>query len=161
MVGPCTAPDGAGRYPPPVSQTRGASGAAGPTAGGTGLRVLVADDFEPVRTLAIRMVEQLGAHLVDEAGDGVEAVAALGAASYDLLLLDLSMPRMGGLEVVRWINERDLVAGGLTVVVISASAHDERAALLELGVSRVLPKPFRLPEIADVVADVAARRRES
>ena len=119
--------------------------------------MLVADDFEPVRTLAVRMLEKLGHHEVSEAADGQEAVQALERAPHDLLLLDLSMPRMSGLDVVRWVNNRPEIGAALTIVVISASAHDERPALAELGVSRVLPKPFRLQQIADVIASLPHR----
>ena len=119
--------------------------------------MLVADDFEPVRTLAVRMLEKLGHHDVTEAADGQETVDALAAAPHDLLLLDLSMPRLSGLEVVRWVNDRPEIGAALTIVVISASAHDERPALAELGVTRVLPKPFRLPQIAEVIAGLPRR----
>nr|WP_216653807.1 response regulator [Nocardioides sp. zg-DK7169] len=121
------------------------------------MRVLVADDFEPVRTLAVRMLEKLGNHVVGEAADGQEAVEALEREPHDLLLLDLSMPRMSGHDVVRWVNARPEIRDRLTIVVISASALDERPALAELGVTRVLPKPFRLQQIADVVDGLPGR----
>ena len=115
------------------------------------LRVLVADDFEPVRMLAVRMLQKLGHTDVEEAEDGQEAVEALAARSFDLLFLDLSMPRLSGQDVVRWLRAHPDRATGLTVVVISASAHAERPVLNELGVTFVLPKPFRSQEIADVI----------
>lgn len=119
-----------------------------------GLRVLVADDFEPVRTLAVRMLAKLGHEDTDEAEDGQEAVDALAAEHYDLLLLDLSMPRLSGLDVVRWLNDHPDRLEGLTIVVISASAHEERPVLNELGVTHVLPKPFRLQQIQEILDEV-------
>jgi two-component system chemotaxis response regulator CheY len=118
------------------------------------LRVLVADDFEPVRMLAVRMLQKLGHEDVEEAEDGQQAVDRLAARSFDLLFLDLSMPRMTGQEVVRWLVAHPEHAQGLTVVVISASAHAERPVLNELGVRHVLPKPFRSQEIADVIREI-------
>lgn len=128
-------------------------GPAGDAGSGTlrPLRVLVADDFEPVRMLAVRMLQKLGHDDVEEAEDGQEAVAVLAARSFDLLFLDLSMPRMSGQEVVRWLRDHPEHAEGLSIVVISASAHAERPVLNELGVTHVLPKPFRSQEIADVI----------
>lgn len=124
-------------------------------AGGNGtpgpLRVLVADDFEPVRVLAVRMLQKLGHEDVEEAEDGQEAVDALAERHFDLLFLDLSMPRLSGQDVVRWLRAHPDRAEGLTIVVISASAHAERPVLNELGVTHVLPKPFRSQEIADVI----------
>lgn len=132
-----------------------------PTGAGDGvapgpLRVLVADDFEPVRMLAVRMLQKLGHVDVEEAEDGQEAVDRLAARHFDLLFLDLSMPRMTGQEVVRWLNAHPDRAEGLTVVVISASAHAERPILNELGVRHVLPKPFRSQEIATVISEIYA-----
>ena len=89
--------------------------------------------------------EQLGHHDVTEAADGQETVDALAAAPHDLLLLDLSMPRLSGLDVVRWVNDRPEIGAALTIVVISASALDERPALAELGVdagaAQAVPPP--------------------
>lgn len=135
-----------GQKPEPIRPARaGAGGAPGP------LRVLVADDFEPVRMLAVRMLQKLGHSDVTEVEDGQQAVDALAARQFDLLFLDLSMPRLSGQEVVRWLIANPDRAVGLTIVVISASAHAERPILNELGITHVLPKPFRSQEIAAVI----------
>jgi two-component system, chemotaxis family, chemotaxis protein CheY len=135
------------RQQPDAPRPSGSGGSAVPGP----LRVLVADDFEPVRMLAVRMLQKLGHTDVQEAQDGQEAVDALAARSFDLLFLDLSMPRMSGQDVVRWLLANPDRAEGLTIVVISASAHAERPVLNELGVTHVLPKPFRSQEISDVI----------
>lgn len=118
----------------------------------TPLRFLVVDDSEDIRELMVRMVNRLG-HTAEEAGDGVEATEALQASSYDFMLLDLSMPRMNGEEVVRWVREHPEHADGLTIVVVSAWAGDKRPTLNELGVTKVLPKPFRQQQLADLIND--------
>lgn len=117
------------------------------------LRVLVVEDSEDIRALMVRMVSKLG-HDVSEAEDGVEAVAALARAPYDLMLLDLSMPNMTGEEVVRWVREHPQHGEGLSIVVISAWAGDMRPVLNELGVTRVLPKPFRQRQLADLIKEI-------
>ena len=117
------------------------------------LRVLVVDDSEDIRALMVRMVTKLG-HSVAEAEDGVEAVQALAKTSYDLMLLDLSMPNMTGEEVVRWVREHPEHGQGLNIVVISAWAGDMRPVLNELGVTRVLPKPFRQRQLADLISEI-------
>lgn len=119
-----------------------------------GLRVLVAEDFEPVRTLTSRMLNKLGHQDVDEAEDGQEAVDALAERHYDLLLLDLAMPRLSGLEVVRWLHAHPDRLEGLTIVVLSASAHAERPMLNELGVTLVLPKPVRIQQLSELIDQV-------
>jgi CheY-like chemotaxis protein len=122
------------------------------------LRVLVAEDFEPVRTLTARMLNKLGYQDVDEAEDGQEAVEALARKHYDLLLLDLSMPRLSGMEVVRWLHAHPDRLEGLTIVVLSASAHAERPMLNELGVTLVLPKPVRVQQLGELIDQVRASR---
>lgn len=122
------------------------------------LRVLVAEDFEPVRTLTARMLAKLGHPDVDEVEDGQEAIDALAATHYDLLLLDLSMPRLSGLDVVRWLHDHPEHLEGLTIAVLSASAHAERPMLNELGVTLVLPKPVRTQQLAEVIDQVLAAR---
>lgn len=122
------------------------------------LQVLIAEDFEPVRELTARMLTKLGHPDVDQAEDGQEAVEALAAKHYDLLLLDLSMPRLTGEDVVRWLHAHPDRLEGLTIAVLSASAHAERPMLNELGVTLVLPKPVRIQQLSDVVAEVLANR---
>jgi CheY-like chemotaxis protein len=114
------------------------------------LRFLVVDDTEDIRDLMSRMVVRLG-HLADQAADGVEAVEALAQNSYDIMLLDLTMPRMSGEDVVRWLREHPDRGEGLDVVVVSAWAGEQRAVLQELGVTSVLPKPLRGQQLRDLI----------
>ncbi|MBC9732842.1 response regulator [Nocardioides marmotae] len=114
------------------------------------LRFLVVEDTEDIRWVTARMVQQLGHH-ADEAADGVEAVEALQAASYDVMLLDLSMPRMTGEEVVRWLRDNPAHGQGMRVVVVSAWGGERRAALDELGVDEFIAKPLRKAQLAALV----------
>ena len=114
------------------------------------LRFLVVDDTEDIRDLMSRMVVRLG-HLADQAADGVEAVEALALNSYDIMLLDLTMPRMSGEDVVRWLREHPDRGEGLDVVVVSAWAGEQRAILQELGVTQVLQKPLRGQQLRDLI----------
>ncbi len=116
------------------------------------LRFLIVDDTEDIRDLMARMVVRQG-HAADEAADGVEAVAAHQEKSYDFVLLDLSMPRMSGEDVVRWLNEHPEHGVGLRVVVITAWAGERRAVLQELGVTRVLQKPLRTQQLRDLISE--------
>jgi CheY-like chemotaxis protein len=117
-----------------------------------GLRFLVVEDTDDIRDLMVRMVLREG-HVADEAVDGVEAVACLAASSYDVMLLDLSMPRMSGEDVVRWLNEHPDRAVGLRIVVVTAWAGERRAVLQELGVTDVVQKPLRAQQLRDLIAE--------
>lgn len=114
------------------------------------LRFLVVDDNEDIRDVLVRTVERLG-HSARAASDGVEAVDVLAEERFDLMLLDLAMPRMSGVEVVRWLRTHPDRGEGLRVVVISAWVGEQRRQLEELGVHAVLSKPFRVQQLRDLI----------
>ena len=118
------------------------------------LRVLVVDDNDDIRTVLVQMLERLG-HGVTTAVDGLEAVERLAAEDFDLLLLDLSMPRMSGEDVLRWLQDRPELAEGMRVVVVSALAGQRQDRLEELGAHAVLPKPFRARQLRQLIASQA------
>jgi CheY-like chemotaxis protein len=119
------------------------------------LRFLVVDDTEDMRDVLVRMVERAG-HVAVEAHDGVEATLALSTDRYDVMLLDLSMPRMSGEDVVRWLQAHPDRADGMRTVVVSAWAGERRGTLQELGITTVLAKPFRLKNLTDLIAEIVA-----
>lgn len=123
------------------------------------LRFLVVDDYEDIRDVFCRFIERAG-HLAHTASDGLEAVEVLQRESFDLMLLDLTMPRMDGAEVVRWLAAHPDVAPDLRVVVVTAWAVENKALLLELGVDTVLEKPLRMQRLTDLITQ-AARDSES
>jgi CheY-like chemotaxis protein len=116
------------------------------------LHFLVVDDNEDIRDVFSRLVERAG-HRVSTATDGLDAVEALQRESFDVMLLDLTMPRMNGVEVVRWMRDHPEVGAEMRVVVISAWAGEHRAALQELGVETVMQKPLRIQKLTDLIAE--------
>lgn len=116
------------------------------------LRFLVVDDNEDIRDVFCRLVERAG-HVAVTAGDGQEAVDVLQRESFDVMLLDLTMPRMNGVDVVRWLRAHPDVAPSLRVVVISAWAGEHRAVLQELGIDTVMQKPLRIQQLTDLIAE--------
>lgn len=120
------------------------------------MNVLVVDD-DPMARLILRQILQghLGA-AVQEACNGVEAIVALDTSRFDLVLLDLEMPVMDGMTVLRTIRASDRLAG-LPVIVLSASRKDHNVVhSIKLGVSDYLTKPFRGREIAERVVQALA-----
>ncbi|MCF6376364.1 response regulator [Nocardioides KLBMP 9356] len=119
------------------------------------MRFLVVDDNEDIREVFARIVERAGHH-ASTAADGVEAVEAVQREPYDVMLLDLSMPRMTGLEVVQWLRTNDEVAPTMRVIVVSAWTGDHRRELDDLGVDRVLEKPVHVAQLKQLIAELAA-----
>ena len=116
------------------------------------LRFLVVDDNEDIRDVFCRLVERAG-HVASTAADGQEAVEVLEREAFDVMLLDLTMPRMNGVDVVRWIRAHPDVAPTMRIVVISAWAGEHRAVLQELGVVTVMQKPLRIQQLTDLIEE--------
>jgi len=119
---------------------------------GQQLHFLVVDDNEDIRDVFQRLVERAG-HIVSTARDGQEAVEIVAGESFDVMLLDLTMPRMNGVDVVRWLRAHPEVAPAMRVVVISAWAGEHRAVLQELGITTVMQKPLRIQQLTDLIAE--------
>ena len=69
------------------------------------VRVLIVDDQKSIRDLLKNLINHMGAEVVGEAADGEEAVVQFSALKPDMVLLDITMPKMDGLEALKQINE--------------------------------------------------------
>ena len=108
----------------------------------TGSRILLADDNDFNRQVGRELVELTGA-VVDTVDDGAQAVAAVAAGSYDLVLMDLQMPVMDGYTAARIIRES---RPALPVIALTAHAMiEEKARVLDSGMNDIVTKPI-LPE---------------
>ena len=116
------------------------------------LHFLVVDDNEEIRDVFCRLVQRAG-HLASIARDGLEALDSLQRESFDVMLLDLSMPRMNGVEVVRWLRDNPAVAPDMRIVVVSAWTGQQRGVLQDLGVDTVMEKPLRIQQLTDLIAE--------
>jgi len=114
------------------------------SSGGSGT-VLVVDDEPAIRSAARRALERHG-YVVHEAGDGLEALAALqGGHAVDAMVLDLTMPRLSGVETLRRVRgDRP----SLPVVLVSGYAQGHHVDLDASGPVRFLRKPYRASELA-------------
>jgi DNA-binding response OmpR family regulator len=119
--------------------------------------VLVVDDDVTVRDVVTRYLDRAG-YRVDVAGDGERALAAVAARRPDVVVLDLMLPRLGGLEVCRRLRRRP---DGLPIIMLTALGEEEDRVLgLELGADDYVTKPFSPRELVLRVASVLRRARE-
>ncbi len=117
-----------------------------------GIRVLVADDHPSNRELARLFLSGVGAEIT-EAVDGEAACASATEWPYDVILMDLRMPRLNGLEALRRIRSRAGPNDATPVLAFTADAsHDENVRLLAMGFDGVVAKPV---DAADLIAAVA------
>jgi CheY-like chemotaxis protein len=119
------------------------------------MRVLIVEDDEASLVLARRLIEHMG-HTVLTATDGLEALATAEATRPDLLLLDLRIPKLAGLDVVRALR-RDRLFETMSIIAVSADVGaDDRALAISAGCDDFVAKPY---QPADLRA--AVRRRET
>lgn len=115
--------------------------------------VLVVDDEKPLRDFVRRNLEVRGFNLLT-AANGLEALAAFNTHSVDLVILDLMMPRMDGMETIRRIRESSTVP----VVILSALGEEsDKIQALNLGADDYLTKPFGVGELLARVQAVLRR----
>ena len=133
--------------------------ADGELAGRVPLRILVAEDNPVNQLVACRLLERLG-YRADAVADGVEAVAALEMRNYDLVLMDVQMPRMDGLEATRRILARAEPDRAPSIVGVTAGALDaDRRACADAGMDDHVAKPVTLRALTALIERAAERRR--
>lgn len=126
---------------------RSEPGSAGPP------RVLVVDDSGEAREAARRALDRAG-FAVTEASDGDQALKAVAMDPPDLILLDLAMPGIGGLEVLTEIRR----TSELPIIVLSGRAEEsERVVALEMGADDYIVKPFLVRELPARIRSVLRR----
>lgn len=109
----------------------------------TGLRILVVDDERAIRRYLRTSLSAHG-HEIFEAGDGSEALAAAAAQRPDLIILDLGLPDMDGVNVIRRLREWSRIP----ILVLSVrDREDDKIAALDAGADDYLTKPFGLGEL--------------
>jgi len=119
-------------------------------------RVLIVDDEADIRRMLSVVLRQQFLH-VDEAEDGQAALDLVRANSYAVILLDLMMPRVGGLEVLNRLSEISHAAG--SVVLVITGADPSMIARLDTRlIHGVIRKPFDVNEVASVVRGCAEIR---
>lgn len=122
------------------------------------MRVLIAEDDKPIAA-ALRASLTESGHSVDDVADGLAAEQALLAECYDLLVLDLGLPRMEGIQVLRRIRQRGSDVGVLVVTARDGVA--DRVQTLDCGADDYLVKPFELSEFLARSRALLRRRTNS
>lgn len=114
-------------------------------------RVLIVDDDELVREALVSVVASAG-HEVDEAANGFHAIACYRARRADIVVMDLIMPEMEGIETIRALRHQDPEA---RIIAISGgdpkAGHDYLKFAANLGADATLAKPFRAVQLLDCI----------
>lgn len=115
-------------------------------------RILIADDYEDNREL-LRLLLLSAEYEVLEARDGQECVDVAFEHLPDLILVDLSMPKMDGWEVFRALKSNPRTSS-IPCVAATASAELDRSRALKAGFDAYINKPFQTTQLLDIVSDI-------
>ena len=117
-------------------------------------RILIVDDSSVMRKIVERSLRQAGLEIGDvvEAGNGIEALAAVREAPFDLILSDINMPAMDGIEFLRELVTVDSAKGTPVVMVTTEGSESRVVEALSIGARGYIRKPFTPDQIKERVS---------
>jgi hypothetical protein len=136
---------------PAIEQSSNEKPTASTTTDIRALRILLVEDHPINQKLATTLLVKWG-HTVVLAENGQEAVARFAESTWDLVLMDMQMPVMGGIEATRLIRASELPGRRTPIVAMTANAMEgDRAACLAAGMDEHMAKPFKSETLRNVV----------
>jgi PAS domain S-box-containing protein len=123
------------------------------------LRILVAEDNAINQQVAVGLLAKLG-HRADIADDGAEAIERVMAGEYDLVMMDMQMPRIDGLEATRQIRALPSAKAKVRIIAMTANAMEgDRTTCLDAGMDDYISKPIDLRRLIDMLTKWSDRAR--
>ncbi len=120
----------------------------------TDLKFLVVDDFSTMRRIVRGLLKEMGCNNVEEADDGVNALAALRAAKFDFVVSDINMPNMNGFDLLKAIKV-DEALKHIPVLMVTAEARKEDIVLAaQSGAAGYIVKPFTKATLEEKVQKI-------
>ena len=122
------------------------------------VQALIVDDSSVMRKIVERSLRQAGIEslVVLEAGSGVEGLEVLKAKRVDLILSDINMPAMDGLEFVRQLRKQQLAEGVPIVMITTESSEEHVKQAIEAGAIGYIRKPFTADQVKQKVLSLLA-----
>lgn len=118
-----------------------------------GKKILCVED-SPATQKFISFTLKYKGYDVVTANDGVEGMEKVSNDTFDLIILDIMMPRMNGLELLKEVKSNPEFSSTPVIMLTSEKGEEDRAIALKLGASHFLNKPFQPPELLSAVAKV-------
>ena len=124
-----------------------------------GIDVLIVDDSSVMRKIVERALRQADLELdtVYEAGNGAEGLELLGSRSVQLVLSDINMPSMDGLEFLRQMRSRNLASGVPVVMITTESSEEHVKQAIQAGAQGYIRKPFTPEQVKERVLPLVGK----
>jgi two-component system chemotaxis response regulator CheY len=116
--------------------------------------ILVVDDSSTTRSLIASQLSECGDYEIQEAATGFEALKMLPAGKVDLIITDINMPDINGLELISFVRENPIYRDIPTVIISTEDSEEDRRRGMELGAEEYIVKPFTVAELRDAVERV-------
>lgn len=114
-------------------------------------KILIVEDADYLRKMYKKMIELIGGHEVLEATNGREGLAIISSDQPDIILIDLLMPEMGGIELLTNIRDLDIHKNIAKVIISSNTSHDTKKRCFELGATFFLSKPLKKDKLSETI----------
>ena len=115
--------------------------------------ILLAEDNPINQKVAMRVLKHLG-YQADMVGNGKEVIEAITNKSYDLILMDIQMPEMDGLETTQHIRNQEIGSQLTPIVIVAITAnasHDDQYICREAGMNDYISKPIQIPKLKNIL----------
>mgnify|MGYP001156624149 CR=1 FL=1 len=125
------------------------------------LRFLVVDDFSTMRRIVRNLLKEIGYTNVEEAEDGIDALAKLRGGAFDFVVSDINMPNMNGFDLLKNIRA-DNALKSLPVLMVTAEAKKEDIILAaQNGASGYIVKPFTRATLEDKLGKIIEKLKQT
>ncbi len=123
--------------------------------------ILVVDDSKVMRDMIVACLRAIPETSFAHASSGLEAIERLSLASFDMMVLDLNMPDIGGVEVLEFVRGQDTLRALPVMIVTTRGDEQSRERVLQAGATSFLAKPFTPDAIIAEVRAILGGRAES
>jgi two-component system chemotaxis response regulator CheY len=116
-------------------------------------KILIAEDSLTMRSLIVSTIEAMGDYETVEAGNGFEALRILPREKVDLIITDINMPDINGLELISFIRNNENYRNTPLIIISTESSERDREKGMSLGANAYLVKPFAPDQLQQLLRD--------
>jgi two-component system, chemotaxis family, chemotaxis protein CheY len=116
--------------------------------------VLIVEDSKAIRSMIRVSLEEDGGYFAVEAGNGFEALKALPTRSFDLIITDINMPDINGLELIGYVKSNPTYRSIPLIIVSTEKSEEDKKRGMSLGAAGYVVKPFRKEHLLEMVMKV-------